>query len=144
MAILIKSILGQMFALQDDWRFNLLSNWSTIMGPLHEQVRLERIAESTLIVGVYNPHWMQELFLLSRTLVRTINTHLGQQHVQKIQFKLVEKNQDIHSKSKKKLVQEVKSVRAITECEQVALQKIRDNELKLALKSFLERILSTN
>lgn len=141
MATLVKSILEQVLALQDDWRFTLLSNWPKVIGPLHEQMRVERITGDVVIMGVYDAHWMQELFLLSRTLMRTINTYLGKQYVQKIQFKLVEKKQAFQHITKEKSQILQKPARGLTRAEEEALHAIRDAELKLVLKSFLESVL---
>ena len=57
----IKDLLEAIAVEKQDWRWLLLNHWPQIMGPLHEQVRLEKIEGTTLILGVYQSSWLQEL-----------------------------------------------------------------------------------
>ncbi len=90
MALLIKDLIAHIVNPTKDWRLLLLHKWPTIVGSLKTRIRLERIYQTTLIIGVYESHWMQELFILSRMLMQTINKHLGHPYVTELKFKLIE------------------------------------------------------
>ncbi len=160
----IKDILSSLLTTNNDWRLFLLQNWPTIVGNLHEKMRLEKIHDTTLIIGVYDSHWMHELFALSRVILRTINSKLDAPHVQKLHFRLAQQKnltENIPSaKSKKSNSLAYPSTRPslilsgvegssygknryakknLTSAERHALTKIHDTELQEHLKNFLAR-----
>ncbi|MFA6065716.1 MAG: DUF721 domain-containing protein [Candidatus Babeliaceae bacterium] len=121
----------------DNWKADLLRNWRTVVGSLSEKMRLEKIESSLLIIGVYDPHWMQELFLLSRTIIRTINTYLGGSYIIDLRFRLVQKR---HVKSfvlKHETFSARRNQMALTYEQQETLKIIKDQELQVLLKNFL-------
>jgi hypothetical protein len=139
MAISLKDAVGRIFDNIQDWRLVLLKDWAAIVGPLHTQMRLERVNGDTLIIGVYDVYWMQELYLLSRTIINTINTALGAQYVRHVRFKLVERQDSraITQPPAGSLVHEKN--RPLTKPEHNALAYIKDPELKKVLQLFLMR-----
>jgi hypothetical protein len=142
MAQPLKFAVEKFFDNYTDWRFTLLKNWQTVIGPLHIHMRLERIENDTLIIGVYDVHWMHELYMLTRTIIRTVNQGLGGSHVRHLRFKLVERGQD---KSRKKntsnLSGSASHIRSLTPREQTTLERIKDPQLKELLYAFLLRAL---
>ena len=96
MAILIKDFLNTLFNKEENWHIRLLEEWPNIVGTLKTRICLEKIEGSTIIIGVYESHWMQELHLLSRFLVARINTSLGvelgspEKYVHQVKFKLMD------------------------------------------------------
>ena len=68
MAALLRDLVPQILQHNDEWRLTLLRHWNTIIGTLQTRVRLEKIYDDTLIIGVYESHWMHELHLFSRYL----------------------------------------------------------------------------
>jgi hypothetical protein len=46
------------------------------MGDLSRRARLERINGSTVVIGVYDSHWMHELHALSRMMLQRMNSAL--------------------------------------------------------------------
>jgi hypothetical protein len=126
--------------LSSDWRFNLLKNWREILGPLHEHMRIERIENDFLIIGVYDAHWMQELYLLSKNLLKTINDSLEKNSIKRLNFKLVKKPSNLRfDLNLKQNFKQEKLQRNLTENENNALLKISDPQLKEAMKAFLLR-----
>jgi len=61
---------------EHDWQVKLRAEWSTIMGDLSRRARLERINGSTVVIGVYDSHWMHELHALSRMMLQRMNNAL--------------------------------------------------------------------
>ncbi len=61
---------------EHDWQIKLRAEWSTIMGDLSQRARLERINGSTVVIGVYDSHWMHELHALSRMMLHRMNSAL--------------------------------------------------------------------
>jgi Dna[CI] antecedent, DciA len=125
-------------AMSNDWRLVLLNNWSTIVGSLKTRICLEKIFDDMLVIGVYEYHWMQELHMLSRVIIATINKHLDKPRIVKLQFRLKEE------KPKHFLPRPAPSVyvsRAVTftEKQQQALINIADEGLRQALTNFFIR-----
>ena len=138
MSIHIKTLLKPFIKNQTDWKLKLLEQWESIMGKLAQHATVEKIYQDTIIIGVYDSCWLQELYLLSPTLLRTINQHLDQPRLKQIRFKHTKRTAHVkkNSEEKKEVVhQEV----VLNSMEQTALKRIEDPTLKQALKSFLVR-----
>lgn len=134
MAKIIQDILPSIFNF-DDWRIKLLQNWDTIVGDLRFKMKLEKIQENTVFIGVYETCWMQELYMLSKFIVKTINSKLGESYIKDIRFKLAseksEKGQDL-PKKKFRLTKNLE----LTSDQKKALKSIEDEQLQDALISF--------
>lgn len=141
MALPIKKILDKVLEPESDWKINLLKNWNDIVGSLQTRTRLERIQDDILIIGVYESHWMQELFLLSRVIIKTINNFLGAQRIKNLKFKLVEEK-----KKSRKIIKStsipLREIRLNYE-QKKSLEKITDDQLRLSMHNFLIRCLSS-
>jgi hypothetical protein len=87
MAICLKDVLYTFINPEKSWKTDLLYKWNDIIGPLHSKVRIEKIYDNTLILGVFHSCWMQELYLLSPLLIKTINEKLDQPYIKEIRFK---------------------------------------------------------
>jgi hypothetical protein len=139
MACTLKSLLDAVLKSEEDWRLRLVRQWPAIVGDLHSKMRLERVANDTVIIGVYDSHWMQELFMLSRVIIRTINGKLGAEHVAKLRFILAPTKE---AQKKKMPESEVKNtgLRASMNVHQrKALKTIKDDQLQDALQNFFYR-----
>ena len=87
MALPLQSIVSSFLQSNTDWRKRLVQEWPTMVGDLHTKMRLERIGQdSTVVIGVYDIHWMHELHMLSPLIMQTINEKLGSAVVKKIRF----------------------------------------------------------
>lgn len=134
----IKNLLPLILAQQNNWKFDLLNNWKTIFGPLSSKVYLEKIHEDTLILGVQDSCWLQELYLLSAMLLKTINQTLDQPRIKHLRFKTIgikKEKQRNNSIKKERCIQPV----TLSVDENQALKDIKDPELQRALKDFLIR-----
>jgi Dna[CI] antecedent DciA-like protein len=138
MSIVLKQLLDAFATDKKDWRWVLLNNWPTIMGPLHEQVRLEKIEEHALTIGVYQSSWLQELYLLSPMLIKTINEHLQTDQIHHIRFRAAVKKKHV-ARATTANHHATKPSRPLNEREQTALAKIEDPQLRSVLTSFLWR-----
>src|SRR5438105_15060368 len=87
MAANLKELLQTLINPHKNWKTDLLYRWKDITGSLYSKVRIERIHDDTLILGVFHSCWMQELYLLSPLLLKTINEKLDQPHIKQIRFK---------------------------------------------------------
>ncbi len=116
----------------------VLKNWESIVGNLKEKMRLEVVQDDLLIIGVYESHWMQELFLLSRHIQKKINDSLGDMRVKGIRFKLVEKKQI--KKRPENISKQVAFKKVdLSEHQKQGLKKIKDENLRTSLLSYLYR-----
>ena len=136
----IKNILDSYFSGQENWKIKLLKNWDAIIGKLKKQVRLEKVYDDTVILGVYDGHWMQELYLLSNVLLKTINDALDKPRIKKIRFKLVDtKKEKTPIKEEKSVQSDVQTSIIVSRSELKTLEKIEDPQLRSVLYDFLMR-----
>ena len=137
--ICINQVLDNFLKQQGDWKHYLMANWTTIAGTISNHACIEKIENETLIIGVYDSIWLQELHLLSTILLKKINESLKQPFLKKIQFKYASRKKFIRKKDctenfKPKSIRHVLTVQ-----EQNALKKIHDHELGQAMEKFLMR-----
>ena len=59
---------------QRQWYIQLLDQWPVIMGALAQRARVEKVVDTTLVIGVYETHWMHEIHALSRTILKRVHT----------------------------------------------------------------------
>jgi len=130
----LKEILPTLINPEKNWKTDLLYKWNDIIGPLHNKVIIEKIYDDILILGVFHSCWMQELYLLSPLLIKTINEKLDQPYIKEIRFKhsvkKTKKNQKSPAITKKK-----KEV-SLTKEDECALAQITDSTLREALRAF--------
>ncbi len=134
----IGTLVQNLFSRFNDWRFTLIKSWPSIFGPLSQYTRLERIDGSILIIGVYDPHWMQELHLLAPTLIASVNDHLQKQVITGVKFKLAQRkvHTPITIKKNTEHQQHTPTSLRLTAHQQQALMDVKDPELKSALLTY--------
>lgn len=134
----VKDLLTNILPKQNSWKLFLLQEWDTIVGDLKIQIRLEKIQTDTLILGVSNSSWMQELFCLSDFLIEKINAKLEFPYVKKLRFKY-------SAPLRKKSIHQITASSIatpniiLTTAQQKQLESIEDEHLRTALKNFLIR-----
>jgi hypothetical protein len=130
----LKELLQTLINPNNSWKTDLLYRWKDIIGALHSKVRIEKIQNDTLILGVFHSCWMQELYLLSPLLIKTINEKLDQPHIKQIRFKQVSlKPSKIKADTSKTI--STKKI-SLSKTEERMLEKITDPALREALKAF--------
>jgi len=134
----IKDLLPTILQEHNNWKFTLLNAWQDIFGSLSSKVHLERIHEDTLILGVQDSCWLQELYLLSPVLLKTINKTLDQPRIKHLRFKTIGVKK-IKPLSVLKKKQEQKIEIPLTAQESSALQQLKDKQLSQALRNYLLR-----
>ena len=139
MTLPIKTLLQNLIQTQSSWKTQLLENWPTIVGPLAEHVTIEKIYEDTLLLGVSDSCWLQELYLLSHTILTTINQSLDQARIKQLRFKQVPYKRKQTKEPFNREIKKEESKRVLTRNEQVALNRIKDTALKESLEAFLMR-----
>lgn len=134
----IKDLLERFLVKEESWHFDLLRNWNTILGKLHTKVQLEKIEKDTLILGVYDSCWLQELYLMSPLLLKTINQSLDQPRIKQLRFKKIG---IFKKKDAKKNHQSCRIAQPVvlTQEQKDALNSISDTQLRTALENFLIR-----
>jgi hypothetical protein len=134
MALFLKDLLPNIINPEKNWKTDLLFRWQEIIGPLHTKVRIEKIQSDILFLGVFHSCWMQELYLLSPLLIKTINEKLDQPHIKQIRFKQISLKKDKTQKKARKYV-EKKEV-ALSQEDERSLAAITDPALRDALRAF--------
>jgi hypothetical protein len=135
MAVYLKDVLQTLIHPEKNWKTDLLYRWNEIIGPLHNKIRIEKITDNTLILGVFHSCWMQELYLLSPLLIKTINEKLDQPYIKQIRFKHIGIKHLKQKPVKHSPIQKKKEV-ILTKQDECALAKITDPVLREALKAF--------
>ncbi len=120
------------------WKFLLMSRWEEIVGSLASKVFIYKIHQKSLILGVSDSSWMQELHLLSGLIKDKINTILGSSHIETIKLKYIAESKKIIQK-KQKTVPLNHPTKILTPQEIQALSNIQDKELCQALVGFLQK-----
>ncbi len=130
----------------ESWKINLIKNWPTIIGNLHEKVSLQKIYPNSLVLGVYDSSWIQELYLLSKLILKKINNHLDRPRIESLRFQCIETSAAKNALDKKNAAEKLKNKKNLQKKEfilkpqeVVALQKIQDPQLSQALESFLKK-----
>lgn len=126
---------------QEAWKINLIKNWPTIIGSLHEKVSLQKINPKSLVLGVYDSSWMQELYLLSKLILRKVNSHFDHPRIETLRFQCIERintKNNINKKNNTVLKTSEKKF-TLKPRERSALEKINDPQLSVALEGFLRR-----
>lgn len=139
MATHIKHILPNLLARRDDWHFELLANWHAIVGNLSSKMTLEKIQGDTLVIGVFDSCWLQELYLMSSMILTRINQKVGHSHIKQLRFKKAEVKKQVSSLTQQKKVLEAVVPKPLTTQEQSALDALKDPELRDILRTFLMR-----
>lgn len=143
MARHITESLARVIPREHTWKVELLKNWSTVIGAIHEKVSLYKIADDYVILSVSHPSWAHELLLLSDVLKEKINNFIGEQKIKELRFKTKVKTQtksqyqpeqNTQTQEKSSSVQK-KNIK-LTAREKQALVSIDNDELKEALSSF--------
>jgi len=125
------------------WKMQLLRAWPTVLGDLTPLVSLEKIDNDTLILGIQDSCWLQELYMLSPLILKMINKNLDQPRIKTLRFKM---------RGAKKATVEKKiptpkapvAARPLSARERNALETIQDGQLKEVLKGFLIRCQQEN
>jgi flagellar biogenesis protein FliO len=134
----VKKILENLLSHHNNWQLQLLQNWPTIVGSIRTKVQLLKIQEDTLVIGVLDSCWLQELYLLSPLLIKTINEKLDQPRIKKLRFKTVGIT-DKEEKKKAPLKRITTKNVQLSIREQETLNQIKDEQLRRVLKEYLMR-----
>src|SRR3990167_671990 len=71
------------------YKKSLLTNWPQISGKLSTRMRIERVYERVIVIGVYETAWMQELYCMSDLILHQINQALATDYFQELKFRYV-------------------------------------------------------
>lgn len=135
----IKSIIETIIAPESNWKLQLLTQWPTILGNVKTKVHLEKINEDSLVLGVTDSCWLQELYMLSPLLIDTINKKLDYPRIKTLRFKKTGVKKKEHKRERSKGQQPPSKQITIVPREYNALKCIKDPELQKVLESFLRR-----
>ena len=138
MTVPIKNILNNLFNAQNNWQMQLLNNWPTILGSIKAKVQLLKIHEDTLVLGVLDSCWLQELYLLTPLILQTINEKLDRPRIKKLRFKAIGTPD---KKIKKEIPQKKTATKIIhlSPYEEQTLAQISDEQLRQVLREYLIR-----
>lgn len=134
MAFILKDLLSSIIRPDNNWKTELLNKWQDIIGSLYSKVRIEKIYDDTLVLGVFHSCWMQELYLLSPLLIKTINEKLDQPHIKQLRFKHIGSKKETKKTVPPRTI--IKKEVVLTKKEENTLTKIADPALRNAIKAF--------
>ncbi len=128
-------------AFQKNWKTKLLTDWPMIMGNLTSRVSIEKIYDTSLVLGVNDTSWLQELYLLTPVIIKTINAHLEKPYITSLRFQQGKTVKKIKPTVAKPVSEKMKPPIPLTPQEKNALTSIKDPELKQVAQTFLHRCL---
>ena len=134
----IKNILDTLFNAQTNWQVQLLQQWETIVGTLKTPVHLLKIFDDTVVIGVQDSCWMQELYLLSPWLIQSINNALDKPRIKHIRFRALGTTQK-KEKKETQVCPTPKKIILLTHKENAVLTSVKDDQLRASLKEYLIR-----
>lgn len=124
----------------NDWQTLLARGWTTAVGELAKHMRLEQIRGNLLIVGVYDSHWISELFMLAPRIMQEINGFLGGPYIAQIRFVIAnQKDKKATGRSRKNTHDSGKTLNSpisMTARQEQVLASVKDVQLHDALKKF--------
>ena len=123
----------------ESWKINLIKNWPTIIGSMHDKVSLQKIQATNIVLGVHDSSWIQELYLLSKLILKKINSNLDEPRILTLRFQCIEKKTCVIKVKAQPAT--LKKKRDLKPQETQALKKINDPQLSDALQGFLQRCL---
>ena len=139
MSKLIGKILVDIIPEQHLWKLQLFNNWDSIIGNLKDKVRIEKIYEKSLILGVCHPAWAQELLFLSPVIKKKINTIFQEEKIKNIKFRIVSFKKKQKNNSKKSRPKNKNLEHCLTITEHSTLEALKNKELAGVLEHFCMR-----
>lgn len=143
MSVPIKEFLNHLFNEQKNWQLRLLNAWPNIVGLIKTHVELLKIYDDTLVIGVLDSCWLQELYLFSPLLLQKINEHLDKPRIKKLRFKAIGTDNKKIKKNSQEYITISKQPLVLTSTQKEALAGIEDEQLRDALKNYLIRAYNT-
>ena len=119
-----------------DWQLKIISDWPLIVGHICEQARVEKVIGDTILLGVYDTCWMQQLHLLSYMIIKKINNYLAGDYIKQVRLKYVQRHQ-FRKIINNHAPQEYSHPLSVVEKQ--ALTAIKDQELRTSMHNFLNR-----
>ena len=138
MAFSLDALVQGLLVADDDWRKRLVKEWPTMVGDLHTRMRFEKISHDVLVIGVYDMHWMHELYMMSPMILQAINEKLGGDYVAKIRFAVVNKTERLRKRSFD-VENESFSSKPLPEPQKQVLAHVKDQQLQEALSKLWQR-----
>lgn len=135
----LNKIIFKMLEDPNDWRLTLFNSWENIVGSLKTHICLEKLEGTTVIIGVYEQHWMQELYLMSNVILKKINLSIGSPRISNVRFKLIEQKKIFARKFNAQAQNDQQAsapVVNLSSNEKNALNKISDENLKKCLLNY--------
>lgn len=135
---LLSSISSQNTAL---WQYRLLDQWPTIIGDLGKNIVLQKINKDSIVLGVNDSCWLQELYLLSPLILDLVNKTLDQPYIKRIHFRLITRKKVVQKSNITTVSQKDSSdfVRRLSSQESTAIKKIDDSSLRSLLLHYRTR-----
>jgi hypothetical protein len=133
----IGSFLTNVIPEEHLWKLKLFGCWKSIIGNLQSKVRIEKIADDSITLGVMHATWAQELFLISPIIKNKINDALKEEKIKTIHFRIVPFGQ----KKEKLKLEKVLVIKEhnLSIIEHAHLEKLKNKELANVLGQFYIR-----
>jgi hypothetical protein len=143
----IKNYVKTLVSKEQQWKLQLLEQWPNIIGTLSNNVKLERVMDNKIFLGVPHSTWAQEIHLLSSHLKKTINAFLKKERIKDIRLRIIPQIKKTVATSRRKnkdysnnhLQSENFHKYTLTTQDYISIQKIKDQELQTSMINFLMR-----
>jgi hypothetical protein len=134
----IGSLLTNVIPAEHLWKLKIFGCWKSIIGNLQNKVRIEKISDTSITLGVTHATWAHELFLISPMIKNKINEALKEEKIKSIHFRIVPFGQK-NSKSKKTERITILEEHNLSIIEHSHLEKLKNKDLANILAQFYIR-----
>lgn len=140
---LIGKILTDIIPVEHSWKIKLFTSWDAIIGNMKDKVRIEKITNSSVTLGVTHSTWAQELFFLTPLLKEKMNLVLQEEKIKTIKLKTVAFKSE-RKQTRKCEHERIDRLKQCTEhcltiTEHSTLQNVENKELAKQLEKFCLR-----
>ena len=141
-----KKLLTTLVDRNHAWKLTLFEKWDSIIGSMKDKVRIEKISQDALVLGVCHPTWAQELSFLAPMLKQKINTALQEERIKTVHFRIV----PFAAKTKplcptiNQTTLDADEEHCFTFMEQSSLENVSSHELRQELAKFYVRCQKRN
>lgn len=130
----VNAFIYQLLERNGDTRHvQLVRAWPDVMGKLADHTRLESCQNGHVVIGAYDPQWLQELHFLAPTIKQQINAHFHETAVEHVRIKLVARRRRKEKNTQPGKQRQSPGATQLPERHVRTLNKIESNGLRQAL-----------
>ena len=127
------------------WKITLFQQWPSCMGNISHHAHIYQINDDSLVISVSSSAWLQELYLLSGTIITKVNQIIDHPRIKQVRFIRLATILPEYKNPKNISAKSTSYTTPQLTCyEKQALEKVTDEALQEVLTKFLARCQKEN